>query len=113
MNRVTVLLSAIALLIAAISVYLSFRLLDPTPPKTLILATGTAGSAYEEMGQSYRKILKESGVEVQLLASGGALENLELLKSGQADIGFLTMGYPAGQDAVTLRSLGAMFFEPL
>ena len=113
MNRVTVLLSAIALLITAISVYLSFRLLDPTPPKTLILATGTAGSAYEEMGQSYRKILKESGVEVQLLASGGALENLELLKSGEADIGFLTMGYPAAQDAVNLRSLGAMFFEPL
>ena len=59
------------------------------------------------------KTLKESGVEVQLLASGGALENLELLKSGEADIGFLTMGYPAGQDAVNLRSLGAMFFEPL
>ncbi len=113
LNRFTVLLSAIALFIAAISVYLSFRLLDPTPPKTLILATGKAGSAYEEMGKSYRKTLKESGVEVQLLASGGALENLELLKSGEADIGFLTMGYPAGQDAVNLRSLGAMFFEPL
>lgn len=113
MNHIKFLFVALALAIAVASVYLSFRLLNPTPPRQLTLATGPAGSAYEKMGELYRDILAESGVAVELRASKGAIENLELLVEGEADLGFVTMGSPDAADEERLRSLGAMFFEPL
>ncbi len=113
MNRIQYLLVAFVVIVAVASVYLSFRLLDPTPPKQLVMATGPAGSAYERMGELYREMLAESGVEVKLRPSGGAIENLELLVNEEVDIGFVTMGSSTESQADHLRSLGAMFFEPL
>mgnify|MGYP001581510395 CR=1 FL=1 len=113
MNHIKLLFITLALAITFASVYFSFRLLNPTPPKQLTLATGPSGSAYERMGELYRDILAESGVEVQLLASRGAIENLELLMKSKVDLGFVTIGSPNAENAEGLRSLGAMFFEPL
>ncbi len=111
--RIRLLFVVLAIAITAGSVYLSFRLINPTPPKLLTLATGPAGSAYEKLGELYSQILEENGVTVELLATRGAIENLEALKAGHADLGFVTLGSPDGEEAVELRSLGAMFFEPL
>jgi len=113
LNRIRVLFIALAVAITVASVYLSFRLLNPTPPRQLTLATGPSGSAYERMGELYREILAKSGIHVQLKASRGAIENLEMLMEGNVDLGFVTMGSPDAEDSDGLRSLGAMFFEPL
>lgn len=113
MNRLRILFVALGVVLALASVYLSFQLLNPTPPKVVRLATGPDGSAYYRLGELYRRILADNGVEVILVPSGGALENLEILGEGAADLGFLHMGTPDTQGAGQLRSLGAMFFEPL
>ena len=55
---------------------LAYWWLQPTPPKTVVLATGPAQSAYEEFGKRYQQALAVEGITVQLLPSEGSLTNL-------------------------------------
>ena len=89
--------------------------LDPNPPKRVTLATGPAQSAYEEFGKRYAKILAGDGIEVVLLPSQGSAHNLQLLREGKADLGFVQGGTSAYDDAdeEALTSLGSLFIEPL
>ena len=89
--------------------------LDPQPPKHVTLATGPAGSAYAEFGKRYAATLKANGITVDLKATNGAADNLQLLRNGQADVGFVRGG---GADAdasedTGLTSLGSLFYEPI
>jgi len=104
-----VVLLAIALLVAA------FWWLDPAPPRRVVLATGPAQSAYEEFGKRYAKALAANGIDVVLLASEGSSANLQLLRDGKADLGFVQGGsgeLDANADT-ELSSLGSLFVEPV
>lgn len=89
--------------------------LDPQPPKQVTLATGPAGSAYAEFGKRYAAALKPSGIEVILKPTDGSLDNLELLRKGEADVAFVRGGSadPVADEQAGLTSLGALFYEPL
>ena len=103
------------LVLAITLLVLAYAWLDPNPPKRVVLATGPAQSAYEEFGRRYAKILLTDGIEVVLLPSQGSAHNLQLLRDGKADLGFVqggTSDYSAG-DAENLTSLGSLFVEPL
>lgn len=108
--------SASPLVIAAAGLlWLAYWWLDPVPPKTLTLATGPAQSAYSEFGERYAKALRANGIEVVLLPTDGSSANLELLRSGKADAGFVQGGtVPSNADeAEPLLSLGDLFVEPI
>ena len=94
---------------------LAYWWLQPTPPKTVVLATGPAQSAYEEFGKRYQQALAVEGITVQLLPSEGSLTNLQLLREGHADLAFVQGGTAVLQpeDHEQLRSLGSLFVEPL
>ncbi|MDP3190213.1 TAXI family TRAP transporter solute-binding subunit [Rhodoferax sp.] len=94
---------------------LTYWWLDPNPPKRVILATGPAQSAYEEFGKRYAESLARYGIEVELLSTEGSSDNLEKLRTGQADLGFVQGGTAdIGYDEEdTLTSLGSLFVEPL
>ncbi|WP_255033715.1 TAXI family TRAP transporter solute-binding subunit [Rhodoferax sp. TH121] len=103
---------------AAGLLWLAYWWLDPMPPKTITLATGPAQSAYAEFGQRYAKALQASGIEVVLLPTDGSSANLELLRSGKADAGFVQGGTAPiatneQQDAEALVTLGNLFVEPI
>lgn len=89
--------------------------LQPTPPKRVVLATGPAQSAYEAYGRHYAAALARDGIEVQLLPSEGSSANLELLKNGQADFGFVQGGTATAltADDDDLLTLGSLFVEPV
>ena len=89
--------------------------LDPTPPKRVVLATGPDQSAYAEFGKRYAEALKRYGISVELLSSEGSSANLELLRQGKADLGFVQGGTAELQpdDADELVSLGSLFVEPV
>ena len=94
---------------------LAYWWLDPNPPKRVTLATGPAQSAYEEFGKRYAKILAQDGIEVRLLPSEGSAQNLQWLREGKADLGFVQGGTRELQaaDEENLESLGSLFVEPL
>src|SRR5436305_11717590 len=76
---------------------LAYWLLDPTPPRQVVLATGQDQGAYAEFGKRYAQILKEYGIEVRLRKTAGAAENLALLRQpgGDVDIAFVQGGADA------------------
>ena len=100
---------AIALLV------LAYWWLDPNPPKRVTLATGPAQSAYEEFGKRYARLLARDGIEVVLLPSEGSAQNLQLLREGKADLGFVQGGTSEikPEDEENLESLGSLFVEPV
>ena len=103
------------LLLAAGLLALAYWWLDPNPPKTVTLATGPAQSAYDEFGKRYAKALAAYGIVVKLLPSEGSSENLDLLRSGRADLGFVQGGTNDRkmEDEEDIESLGSLFVEPL
>ena len=103
------------LVLAITLLVLAYAWLDPNPPKRVVLATGPAQSAYEEFGKRYVKTLAADGIEVVLQPSQGSAHNLQLLREGKVDLGFVqggTSDYSA-TDAENLTSLGSLFVEPL
>jgi TRAP-type uncharacterized transport system substrate-binding protein len=100
----------------------AYVLLDPTPPKRVVLATGPENSAYEAFGQRYAAELKRYGIEVVLRTSEGSADNLKLLRDPASDIavGFVQGGSGEGIFAVDedrsgaeLVALGRLFYEPV
>ena len=94
---------------------LAYWWLDPTPPKQVTLATGPAQSAYAEFGKRYARALAAHGIEVRLLPSEGSSQNLQLLRDGRADLGFVQGGSSelATSQESGLESLGSLFVEPV
>ena len=106
-------------LLAVLLLALAYWWLDPTPPKRVVLATGPAQSAYDEFGKRYAKALSNRRIEVVLLPSEGSSANLQLLREGKADLGFV-QGGSAGADHPgvqsqdsSVESLGSLFVEPI
>ncbi|MEO7335679.1 MAG: TAXI family TRAP transporter solute-binding subunit [Caldimonas sp.] len=108
----------IVLAVALLAV--AYWLLDPTPPKRVVLATGSDQGAYAEFGKRYVQALKEFGVTVELRKTQGAAENLRLLNdpTSGVDMAFVQGGAAdepaAGDDGPSaLVSLGSLFYEPV
>jgi len=103
------------ILLTASLLGLAYWWLDPAPPKRVVLATGPEQSAYENFGQSYAQALAAYGITVELLPSQGSADNVELLRSGQADLGFVQggSGHIRADDAEQMLTLGSLFVEPL
>jgi len=108
-------LLGLALLVGA------YFLLDPAPPKRVILATGPEQSAYAEFGKRYADELKRYGITVELRHTLGSRENLRLLRNGKesVDIAFVqggaseTIRTREEEELEPVMSLGSLFFEPV
>ncbi len=98
---------------------LAYWVLDPTPPKRVVLATGVPQGAYAEFGQRYAAQLAGYGIEVELRNTQGAAENLALLRDPDSgvDLAFVQGGADAqggaAAEAHQLESLGSLFYEPV
>jgi len=102
------------ILLALASFFVAYQFVDPAPPKSITLATGSESGAYYQFGQSYRERFAKEGVELVILKTAGSAENLQLLQDGEADVAFVQGGVVG--DATTapeLLSLGSLYFEPL
>ncbi len=83
---------------------------DLWPPKHLVFAAGAEGGGYERIAKRYQAILARDGIRMEILTTGGSVENVRLLAEGKAQAALLQGGVkgPEGAD-----SLGAVFLEPL
>ena len=110
------------LLLGVALLWIAYEVLDPTPPKKVVLATGAEQGAYAEFGKRYAAELKRYGITVELRATQGAAENLRLLRdpSQNVDLAFVQGGAGDAILAVDedtsgapLVSLGSLFHEPV
>ena len=109
------LLTAAAVALVVGGFWWAFGAWEPAPPREVVMATGTGGSAYAVFGARYRAILGRSRVEVHLLPTAGAVENLARLRDAASgvSVGFVQAGTATAQDGEALASLGTVFYEPL
>jgi uncharacterized protein len=105
----------VILLIVMFLSWMSYRFLQPFPPKTLIMATGMAGGSYASFGELYRQALAREGIRVVLRPTSGAVENLKLLKDrSQAVVAGFVQGTVGGiEKSSKLTSLGGLAYTPL
>jgi TRAP transporter TAXI family solute receptor len=112
--RPVVWLYGIAAALILIALALTVAWLGPSPPKVVVMSTGTAGSDYDLYARQYQAILKRSGVELRLVPSAGSLDNLRRLedpRSGVA-VAFAQGGLTSEAQSPDLESLGTMFYQP-
>jgi TRAP transporter TAXI family solute receptor len=106
-------------LLVGIGFAIAYQFVEPAPPKKIVISTGAESGAYYQFAQRYATILAKNGVTLEVRASAGSLENLDRLKSGEAQIGFVQGGVvppkadPDAEDDSGLLSLGSMFYEPV
>ena len=112
--------TGIVLLLGAAVLFGAYLLLDPTPDKHIVMATGPAQGAYAEFAKRYVPLLRERGVTLELRPTGGSNENLALLRDPGAgvQVAFVQGGVEAPDEAPEfvdppLLSLGSVAFEPL
>jgi TRAP-type uncharacterized transport system substrate-binding protein len=93
----------------------SVFIVETLPPRKIVMATGAEGGAYHEMGIRYREFLAQAGVELQLLPTTGALENLTRLRDSKSEVsvGFIQGGTTTQKESPDVESLGTVFYEPL
>jgi len=106
--------------LALVLLVLAYWLLDPTPPRRLVMATGTERGAYAEFGAQYAKLLAREGIKVELRHTQGSVDNLALLRNPDSgvDVAFVQGGVETpkdNDDSVNedLMSLGSLFYEPV
>jgi TRAP transporter TAXI family solute receptor len=104
----------IAVTAAAIAC-MAIVMLRSMPPRMIVMATGPEGGSYYELGERYRAVLSEAGVEVRLIPTAGSQENLALLLDPRSGVSVALMqgGIVRAADSSELESLGTVFYEPL
>lgn len=96
----------------------AYAFVEPAPPRSLTMATGQDGGAYALFGERYAAALRERGVTLELRATAGSVENLELLREPASGVvaalvqGGITDAIVAPGEDAGLVSLGAVFLEP-
>jgi uncharacterized protein len=104
-------LLCVLLLVAA------FWLINPAPPKKIIIATGPENGDYYALAKRYQEILAKHHIQADLRITQGSRENLTLLlnPAEKVDIAFMRSGTTIGEDLKTesLTSIGSLFFEPV
>lgn len=107
--------AVLAALAAAACLSVSFLLLDPVPPRKIVLASGTESGLYHQLALRYKAALAREGVTIEERLTEGAGENLRLLldrKSG-VDIAFLQGGLAKSPETDPLVMVASLYYEPL
>jgi TRAP transporter TAXI family solute receptor len=104
-----------AVVLTLVGFLVALHFVEPAPPRRVVMATGGQDGAYYQLGLRYQKLLAEEGIQLDVRATAGAVENVRLLKDPArgVDVAFVQGGVLAAEDADHLRSLGTMYLEPI
>ena len=108
------------ILVTLVLLAAAYYVLEPNPPRRVVLATGPEQSDFAEFGKRYAQELKQHGIEVKLQATAGSGANRRLLRENKeaVDFGFVRSGTSETvrvpdeeKGEVNVVSLGSLFFE--
>jgi TRAP transporter TAXI family solute receptor len=104
-----------ALLLVAGGFWGAAQFIRPAPPKQLVIASGSAGGAYQRYAAEYKQYFDKFGIELVERPTSGSVENARLLRddSQTIDAAFVQGGTAEPHEDDGIASLGAMYYEPL
>jgi TRAP-type uncharacterized transport system substrate-binding protein len=109
------LLKALAAIVGIVgTVSLALLYFIPSPPSTVIMATGNKGNVFDYYGQQYREIFARFNIKLDLRATSGAEENVKLLQDPESgvQIALVLGGVSDGKRGPGLLSLGTVANSP-
>jgi TRAP transporter TAXI family solute receptor len=102
-----------ATLLVLASFALAYQFVGPAPPKNIVMATGEDGGAYQHYGELFAAYLANEGVQVELRATAGSVENIALLNGDAGvDVGFVQGGLAGSVPAENVVAIGSLYLEP-
>lgn len=103
----------LGVLLIVLATWFTFQFVEPAPPRSLTIATGSADGAYRFFAQRLKRRLAEEHVELNILETDGSVDNLQRLKNDSVDVAFLQSGLARAETYPQLDSLGALYYEPV
>lgn len=97
----------------AAATWITYQFVEPAPPRSLSIATGSADGAYRGFGYQLQERLAKDGVELKVIETDGSIDNLGRLSAGRADVAFMQSGLVDAGKYANLESLGSMYYEPV
>jgi TRAP transporter TAXI family solute receptor len=91
----------------------AFQFIKPAPPASVRIASGSPEGAYYAFAHQYAEALAREGIQLEVLATGGSVDNLQLLADGQVDLAFVQGGVATDAQRKAFETIGSMYFEPL
>lgn len=113
MNRDSIRISLIATAIAVAGFAVAFQFVEPSPPKSLTIAAGSKSGTYYAYAKQYAGILAREGITLNVLETGGSVDNIALLSGANADVAFIQGGVGDAKANPNFQALGSLYFEPL
>lgn len=113
MNKDTLRIAAISILILVAGFVFTYQFVEPAPPREITIASGGTSGAYYAFAKRYHEQLAAQGIKLNVLETAGSIENISLLASGKADVAFVQGGTGNAEANPDLVSLGSLYFEPL
>lgn len=101
-----------ALLVTLLGFVAAWRFVGPSPPDLVRIATGAPDGGYAAAGEAFAHSLRAAGIEVELVTTRGAAENLERLRAGDVDAA-LVQGGLARTEEPGLAGVCSLYLEPL
>ncbi len=107
-----------ALFLVLAGFWVAYQFVEPAPPVSLAIGTGSPGGAYHAFAQRYRDLLARDGIRLEVRPSSGSIENLRRLKEDRQDdegmdIAFVQAGIAQEGEDSDLASLGNVYYEPV
>jgi TRAP transporter TAXI family solute receptor len=99
--------------ILAAGFFVAYQFVGPPPPDRIVMATGQDGGAYQFYSGQYAYWLKTQGIELELRTTAGSVENLQLLESGEVDVGFVQGGLAGTLPTENVLAIGSLYLEPM
>jgi TRAP-type uncharacterized transport system substrate-binding protein len=95
--------------------YVVYILVDPLPPRRLVIGAGIAGSGYDNFARRYARVLARNDIDLEIRNTAGAVENLDLLRdpASKVQAALTTVGFAQPDDSDHLASLGGVFDAPI
>ncbi len=103
-------------LVVLVGFALAWFFIQPAPPNTIVMVTGSEDAAYHEFAESYARNLLRNGVTLELRQTNGSIENYQVLQDdAEVDLAIVQGGTaPTGAiEAGDIESLASLYFEPV
>lgn len=106
---------ALSFLVLLVLIFTVLWILIPPPPKVIEMATGFPSGLYYQFGERLKKELASDGVNLEVKATGGTIDNLALLSDPKSGVHYAMIqgGVADISQYPHLVSIAGMFYEPI
>ncbi|MGZ3458432.1 MAG: TAXI family TRAP transporter solute-binding subunit [Archangium sp.] len=105
----------VAVVLAAV-VAVAWQFVEPAPPHSVVIATGSASGTYHAVARQYAEHFEAAGLELVVKETAGSLENYALLGNRESgvEVAIVQGGTaPTEKERRELVALASLYLEPL